>query len=91
VADHVCVDRNPDAETASVLWHQQILGGLVFGSPWSRRAAVVDGDQTARIGEAMIAYLDELFAKLFGQRESLPIRVRADEESPRDKQLKGRK
>ena len=39
----------------------------------------------------MIAYLDELFAKLFGQRESLPIRVRADEQDPRDRQLKGRK
>lgn len=43
----------------------------------------------------MIAYLDELFAKLFGERaeERLPIRVRADDadESPRDKQLKGRK
>jgi hypothetical protein len=39
----------------------------------------------------MIAYLDEMFAKLFGQRQEQPIRVRADEESPRDKQLKGRK
>jgi len=39
----------------------------------------------------MIAYLDELFAKLFGQSESLPIRVRADEQDPRDRQLKGRK
>lgn len=40
----------------------------------------------------MIAYLEELMARLFGQRESLPIRVRVDEdESPRDKALKGRK
>lgn len=40
----------------------------------------------------MIGYLEEMIAKLFGQRESLSIRVRADEdESPRDKQLKGRK
>ena len=42
----------------------------------------------------MIAFLDKLISELFGQRETLPIRVRADEDedqSPRDKQLKGRK
>jgi hypothetical protein len=42
----------------------------------------------------MIAYLDELFAKLFGERaeEHLPIPVRVDDdESARDKQLKGRR
>lgn len=43
----------------------------------------------------MIADLDELFAKLFGgerAEEHLPIPVRVDDdESARDKQLKGRR
>ena len=39
----------------------------------------------------MIGLLEEMIAKLFGQREALPIRVRADEERPIDSQLKGRK
>lgn len=39
----------------------------------------------------MIDLLEEMIAKLFGQREQQPIRVRADDERPIDKQLKGRK
>ena len=40
----------------------------------------------------MIAYLEELLAKLFGARDNIAIPVRVDEdEHPRDKQLKGRK
>ncbi len=39
----------------------------------------------------MIDLLEEMIAKLFGQRQEQPIRVAADEERPVDKQLKGRK
>jgi hypothetical protein len=40
----------------------------------------------------MIAFLEELMAKLFGAEETLPVRVRADEGArPQDRQLKGRK
>lgn len=39
----------------------------------------------------MIAFLDELMAKLFGARDEMPIRVRADEDTPKDKLMKGRK
>jgi hypothetical protein len=39
----------------------------------------------------MIDLLEEMIAKLFGQREQQSIRIRADEERPIDRQLKGRK
>ena len=39
----------------------------------------------------MIALLEELMAKLFGTRDEMPIRVRADEDTPKDKLMKGRK
>ena len=39
----------------------------------------------------MIAFLEEMIAKLFGQRQELPIRVRADEDRPQDRMFKGRK
>lgn len=39
----------------------------------------------------MMDFLEELIAKLFGQREQQPVRVRADDKRPQDKQLKGRK
>lgn len=39
----------------------------------------------------MIDLLEEMIAKLFGQRQAQPVRVRVDEERPIDKQLKGRK
>lgn len=40
----------------------------------------------------MIAYLEELMAKLFGARDEIAFPVRADEDlPPRDRQLKGRK
>ena len=39
----------------------------------------------------MIAYLEEMIARLFGTRQEQPIRVRADDAHPQDRQLKGRK
>lgn len=39
----------------------------------------------------MMDFLEELIAKLFGTREPQRIRVRAQEERPQDRQLKGRK
>lgn len=39
----------------------------------------------------MIGFLEELMAKLFGARDEMPIRVRADEDGPKDKLMKGRK
>ncbi|KIN64683.1 hypothetical protein Z946_3575 [Sulfitobacter noctilucicola] len=40
----------------------------------------------------MIAYLEEMFAKLFGVRDEIAIPVRSDDDlPPRDRQLKGRK
>lgn len=40
----------------------------------------------------MIAYLEELMAKLFGARDELPVRVRADDEKRgANGVLKGRK
>lgn len=39
----------------------------------------------------MIAFLEELMAKLFGARDNVAIPVRADEDRPKDKLMKGRK
>ena len=39
----------------------------------------------------MIAILEELLAKLFGARDNVAIPVRVDDETPRDKLMKGRK
>ncbi len=40
----------------------------------------------------MIAFLEEMMAKLFGQRQEQPVRVRVDEaKRPSDRMLKGRK
>jgi len=40
----------------------------------------------------MIAYLEELMAKLFGARDEIAIPVRVEDDlPPRDRQLKGRK
>ena len=39
----------------------------------------------------MIAYLEELFAKLFGARDNVAIPVRVDGDRPNDKLVKGRK
>jgi len=39
----------------------------------------------------MIAFLEELMAKLFGALDEMPIRVRADEDTPNDRLMKGRK
>lgn len=40
----------------------------------------------------MMTILEELMAKLFGARETLPVRVRSDDDRrPQDRQLKGRR
>ena len=39
----------------------------------------------------MIAFLEEMIAKLFGQRVAEPVPVRKDPERPIDRQLKGRR
>ncbi|MEP5732502.1 MAG: hypothetical protein ABJL67_24390 [Sulfitobacter sp.] len=91
VVDHVRIDRDPDGQAVAAFWHQQILGGGLSRPPWSCCPAVVDGTEAARIGETVIAILEELLAKLFGTRDALPVRVRVDEETPKDKLMKGRK
>lgn len=39
----------------------------------------------------MIAFLEELFARLLGARQQVPLRIRRDDPQPLDRQLKGRK
>ena len=39
----------------------------------------------------MIAYIEELLAKLFGARDNVAIPVRAEDETPKGKLMKGRK
>ncbi len=39
----------------------------------------------------MIAFLEEMIAKVFGVRQALPIRVPVDEGQPEDQMFKGRK
>tara|TARA_R110002110_G_scaffold88443_3_gene230308 strand:- start:182 stop:301 length:120 start_codon:yes stop_codon:yes gene_type:complete len=39
----------------------------------------------------MIAYLEEMIARLFGARQEQPVRVRADDARPQDRQLRGRR
>lgn len=39
----------------------------------------------------MIAFLEEMIARLFGQRQTQPIRVRADDDKSDEQMFKGRK
>jgi hypothetical protein len=39
----------------------------------------------------MIAFLEEVLARLFGTRQELPVRVRANRPHPQQRQLKGPK
>lgn len=39
----------------------------------------------------MIAFLEEVLSRLFGTRQQVPVRVRADRPHPQQRQLKGRK
>ena len=91
VACNVRADSDPHAETVAAFRYQQILGSGLSDPTRPCGLAVVDGHEAARIGEAVIDLLEEMIAKLFGQRQAQPVRVRADEERPIDKQLKGRK
>jgi hypothetical protein len=92
VVDPISIDGNSDAEITAVFRHQQILGGGMHRSLWDHCTVVVDGLETARVGEAvMIGFLEEMIARLFGQRQTQPIRVRADDEKSDDQMLKGRK
>ena len=39
----------------------------------------------------MLKFLEEMIARLFGQRQEQPIRVRVEEGRPQDRIFKGRK
>ena len=39
----------------------------------------------------MIAYLEEMLTRLFGARDVIALRVRADEETAKSRLMKGRK
>ena len=39
----------------------------------------------------MIAFLEEMMARLFGTTQKQPIRVRTDDDDPQDRIFKGRK
>jgi len=39
----------------------------------------------------MIAFVEEMIARLFGKQQPQPIRVRADDDNPKDRIFKGRK